>query len=170
MLSCRVFILLVIALLSSGQSIAATWYHIWGQLGQQDQALYFFDFDTVTRSKGVVTLWLKTLRDPDGGPPPDGIYETTEKLTCVCSKRTIQVGSSMQYDRQQRVIGSQIKPSPPFDAVPGTVGEAILKVVCSANFPKDKSDHRYSAVPRNDVPRYAMLIFELNRATAESSK
>ena len=141
---------------------AATWYYFNGSATQS--AVYFFDKDTVTRQGDGVTLWVKYVRDMAGPSDREGSYSTTYRVTYSCSRRTSRITTVSAYDK----LGVFLRTTGPFvedDVVPESIGEAVLTVACSKNFPNAPSDSTYQAIAV-DVFQYAKNYFDYKRAAA----
>ncbi|WP_203415158.1 surface-adhesin E family protein [Pseudoxanthomonas suwonensis] len=113
-----------------------------------DKTLYFFDADTVEKSPGGVSVWVKTVRTRQ--PDTDGSWATAIRWRINCSGRTIQTLSWSTYNNSGEFIESNNKPSSPSPVTPDTTGEAVLKIACGANFPRE-ANKGYFKLDSNDV-------------------
>jgi len=113
-----------------------------------DETLYFFDADTVEKSPGAVLVWVKTVQTRQ--PDKNGSWATAQRWRINCSGRTIQGLSWSTYNNDGEFINSNNKPSSPSPVAPESAGEAVLKIACSTNFPRE-ADKGYFKLDPNDV-------------------
>ena len=132
----------------SPAATAATWNYI---SAGNEETLYFFDSDTVERSSNVETLWIKT--DQVSSPDKGGAWSTALRWRMNCSARTIQTLAWSDYDNAGNFIRSNNKSGTANLALPDSTGEAVLKIACQANFPRDTSGKDYFILDENDVFR-----------------
>ncbi|WP_448670240.1 surface-adhesin E family protein [Pseudoxanthomonas mexicana] len=145
----KVILVLAIAATSfAGIASAATWHNIYAG---NDKTLYFFDADTVEKSGNSVTLWVKTVQTRQARA--DGSWSIALRWRLNCSNRTIQTLASSTYSNSGEFIESDNRPSTPEPAVPDSTGEAVLKIACEPNFPRDTSGKSYFKLDSNDVFR-----------------
>jgi hypothetical protein len=137
----------------------------WNSLGTAttDVMIPYFDADTVTRSAGSVTVWVKYIYDTESNQA-DGIYSYASRTTYFCSTRKSQTLTTSSYDKMGGFLSTDSKARDPVDLAPDTIGELILKSVCSANFPNDKSGKYYSPSLKNDPKWEAATYFNYQRA------
>ena len=157
----RLVVTISLFMLCASQSFAATWYTF--TRNYTDAALYFFDLDTIIKQGDTITIWVKYVND-QSSPDSDGSYSTAQKTLYTCSKRTMQVFTSVIYDKTGKFIRTFPEPSTVIDLVPGSVGEGILKTICAPDFPKNKSGDLYFAVDGNDIFKHTQLYFDFQRA------
>ncbi len=125
---------------------AATWYL---SAAGNGKTLFFFDADTIERSPESVTLWIKTVETTK--PAADGSWSTALLWKFNCSARTVQSLSLSTYNNSGEFIESYNKPAPPMPVVPDSTGEAMLKISCQPNFPRDTSGNYYFKIDGNDL-------------------
>ena len=125
---------------------ASTWHFVW--VGN-DEVRFFFDGDTVERNREITTVWIKTVRtnQADG----DGSWASALRWRMNCSKRTIQTLAWSSYAKDGKFLKSNSNPAPEEPTIPDSTGEAILKIACEANFPRDTSGEKYFKLEGNDV-------------------
>ena len=143
----RSTLVLAVALTSCIANVSAsTWNLI--LVGNQE-ALHFFDADTVEKSGNTVTLWTKTVQSRKADS--DGSWATANRELFDCSARTIQRLSWSSYNNNGDYIGSSHRPSTPYSPAPDTIGEALLRIACEPNFPRDTTGKNYFKPTSNDV-------------------
>ncbi|WOB06867.1 surface-adhesin E family protein [Piscinibacter gummiphilus] len=133
-------------LLCVGSTWASSWN--WASVGN-DETRYFFDADTVEKTRETTTVWVKTVQVSK--PDTDGSWSTALRWRFNCSKRTVQSLGWSIYDKDGKFIRSNSNPTSETAVVPDSTGEAMLKIACEANFPRDKSGERYFKLSSNDV-------------------
>ena len=135
---------------------AATWFYMTPVA--EKTTVYFFDSDTVMSSRGKVNVWIKAINDVRATKSP--VYATVAKFGFVCSERTIQEFQSTDYDQD----GAPRNPTswgwPPREVTPDSVGERLLKLVCSPNFPNAPEGAMYWQVAGNDTKQVAEEFFD----------
>jgi len=143
----KIMLMLVTSSLALANSAAAaTWNYI---SAGNDRTLYFFDADTVERSPGNVTLWVKTVQTRQ--PDTDGSWASALRWKLNCSARTIQTLAWSTYNNSGEFISSNNNPSKPQPVIPDSIGEAVLKIACEADFPRNTSGKNYFKLDNNDV-------------------
>ena len=152
---------LALLLLSVTEARAATWYTF--NKNHTDSSLYFFDLDTVVKQGDTTAIWVKVVDDPIS-PGDGGIFATAIKYNYVCSKRSIQVLTSANYDKTGKFVRSFPDLGKISYAIPGSIGEGMLKTVCASDFPKNKSRDFYFQVEGNDIFKHTANYFEHQRA------
>lgn len=140
------FVLAFVLMSCIATASAATWNIFWRNT---NEALFFFDADTVEKSGNTVTLWVKAVRKWQGDL--DGSWAHAERWRFNCSARTIQTLSSSSYNNSGDFIKSNNKPSAPSLVPPDSIGETVLKIACEPNFPRDTTGSSYFMIDPNDV-------------------
>lgn len=125
---------------------ASTWNFVW--VGN-DETRFFFDADTVEKSKDITTVWIKTVQV--NHPNSNGSWSYAHRWKINCQKKTIQTLAYSSYDKDGRFIRSDSTPGTEDVAVPDSTGEAMMKIACEANFPRDTSNAKYFKLEGNDV-------------------
>jgi len=125
---------------------ASSWNYIWA--GNED-TVYFFDADSIERGNNTLTLWLKTVQTKKA--ESDGSWSTAMRWKINCTQRTILPLAYSIYDANGKFIRSINKPGEETSVIPDSTGEAVLKVVCEPNFPRDTSGKKYFKIPGNDI-------------------
>lgn len=151
---------IILVLLFATEASAATWYTF--AKDYSDTALYFFDQETVIRQSDTITIWIKYVNDQTA-PDTDGSFATARKSTYNCTKRTIQALTTVTYDKAGKFIRTFPDAGRVADAIPGSVGEGLLKTVCAPDFPKNKSGDLYFPVDGNDIFKHTSNYFEYQR-------
>jgi len=126
---------------------AAEWYGF-ASVGLV-KAAYFFDWETIEKRPGGITMWLKAV-NKESLPDSDGSYSTATKFTFDCKKRTMQQLIEVLYDKNRDHIRTSTRVMQAVEVIPGTTGEAALKVVCAPDFPNKKAQ-LYAKVGDNDI-------------------
>jgi hypothetical protein len=126
------FLLIYFSIFSANVN-AATWYgfsHAW-----TDNVSPYFDKDTIIKSNGTITLWIKWVFNPVI-KRTDGVYAYAEKVTYICGSKKHQRLFSSEYDSNNEFLRSYPKPRDPEDIIPGSLGEDISKIICTPSFPQ----------------------------------
>ena len=125
---------------------ASSWYFT---LAGNEDTVYFFDSESMEKSKEMITLWVKTVqvRQPD----TDGSWATAFRWKMNCSKKTIQTLAWSSYDKTGKFIKSYSNHGAEQPVVPDSTGEAMLKLACTPGFPNDPSGKPYVKLDDNDV-------------------
>lgn len=152
---------LVLACVCAAPVDAAEW-QIFGTTST-DNSYYFFDRETVSRQGNTVTVWIKNVNNPTQNNE-FGVYAIAAREVFNCVQRTYQTMTSTNYDKNEKFIRSYPKPDEVVEARPGSVYAAILKVVCTSDFPKDKSGNLYYPATNNDIFQHAAKLFEFRSA------
>jgi hypothetical protein len=128
-----------------------------------DDSYWFFDRATVSKQGGVVTVWIKSVQDLTQ-PDSDGSYSTAYKNVYVCSKRTFQRLTYSTYDEDGKFISGNSNRGRATDITPDAINEGILEVICTADFPSNKSRELYYPAINNDPFKHGTGIFMWSRA------
>ena len=148
----------------SSSALSATWYY--APIGN-DEAEYYFDFDTIEKTKTTVLIWTKSVRTESADK--DGSWATANRHRFNCSKRTIQTMASSDYDQQGKFIKSYPNPGPEREVFPDSIGEAGLKMVCASDFPNNKSEKFYLKVNSNDIFAFTRALTNLRKAEIDTA-
>lgn len=136
---------------------AATWM---GTFTFNDDVIYYFDADSVTREGDVTEVWVKVVRTLK--PDSDGAWATAYRNRYDCKRRTSQNIAASDYTNNDVFLKSYSNPSAVQLVLPDSLGESMLKTACSANFPKDTSGKLYFKLTDNNVfkarDRYLALV------------
>lgn len=140
----------------------------WNVVSINDDALYFFDADTVekTRDKNVL-VWVKLVRTTKADA--DGSWADALRWKFNCPKRTIQTLAWSSYDRDGTFIRSSQATGKESEVIPDSVGETILKVACDPSFPNDKSEKYYFKVKNNDIFQATRNYIESQNSKIDSA-
>jgi hypothetical protein len=139
-------------------AFASTWF---GTAAGNDDTYYFFDADSVEKNREITTVWIKTVQIHRA--EDDGSWATAYRWRMNCSKKTIQTLTASIYDKDAKFIKSFPNAGRESEVVPDSTGEAMLKLACTADFPKSKSGKGYWRIESND-------IFQATRNYAEYLK
>jgi len=126
-----------------------------------DETRYFFDAETVEKTRDITTLWVKTVQV--NRPDTDGSWASALRWRINCVKRTIQGLGYSTYDKDGKFIKSSSSALLEDAVIPDSTGEAMLKIACEPNFPRDTSGVKYLKIDDNDV-------FAATRRYTESRK
>lgn len=135
-----------LAAMISTAANASSWHFAW--VGNEE-VRYFFDAESIERSKDTVTVWVKTVqtRKMDN----DGSWASALRWRFNCTKRTIQSLAASYYDQDGKFIRSSNNTSMENAVIPDSTGEGMLKIACKPTFPNDKSGNEYFKLEGNDV-------------------
>lgn len=137
----------VALILASSMSTASTWNTY--SRAYNDESIFFFDADTVSRSGENVTIWTKYVKTKS--PDSDGSWATAQRMIINCSKRTTQTLTSSVYERDGKFMKTFPQAGRVIEVVPDSISEEILKTSCASDFPKNQSKKNYFPVKNNDV-------------------
>ena len=134
-----------------------------------DDAEYFFDAESVNKTKDTVTLWTKSVQKSK--PELDGSWSTAYNWRLNCPNRTIQLLSWSAYDSAGQFIKSNSTPGQEKSAVPDSIGAGILKVACMADFPRNTpaTQTSYFKIVGNDIFAATKLFVELNNSRVDNA-
>ena len=142
----KIATLILLTTLASTPVTASTWYFAWA--GNEDTR-YFFDADSVEKSKDVVVVWVKTVQVSK--VDSDGSWSNALRWRFNCVRKTIQNLAISRYGQDGKFISSAAGSSTETLVVPDSTGDAMLKIACKANFPNDKSEVDYFKLENIDV-------------------
>lgn len=141
---------------------AANWY-AFTSVGN-DNAVYFFDWDTAVKQPAAITIWIKYINS-ENAPEKDGSFATATKYNVDCKRKTMQAMIQVTYDKNQIPMETLNTPGRPFESAPGSIGEALVHNVCATDFLNKKSD-KHLPVPNNDIYGFAKTFFTLRNDPA----
>ncbi|MES2585669.1 MAG: surface-adhesin E family protein [Pseudomonadota bacterium] len=151
----------VLAMITYGSVVqAADWY---GTNAFSNTAAYYFDRSSVVKSNGNITLWVKTVKDTKS-EISHGVYSYASKNTYFCSTKSSQNTFESQYGKNGDFIKSFPEVGPIEPIIPGSVGEDMLKIVCSPNFPNDLSNKNYYKISDGDIFKDNQSFYDRRRA------
>jgi hypothetical protein len=153
----KCFVVLTFLMVGVSPATAATWNVF--NYAYNDRSVFFFDADTIINKGNSVTLWTKYVKN-EKYPDEDGSYSTAQKVEYSCTNRTAQVLTSSIYDKEGKFIRAFTVPEKVREITPWTISEAILKAVCTPDFPKSKSREQYSPVEGNDIFRHSANFYK----------
>jgi len=145
-------------------AFASEWNFLW--VGNEDTR-FFFDADTVEKNRDTITVWIKTVQTTR--PDRDGSWATALRWRMNCTKRTIQTLAMSVYDRDGKFIRSVNATGQESAVVPDSTGEAVLKIACEPNFPRDTSGIKYFKLENNDVFQATKNYVELQRSQVDTA-
>ncbi len=135
----------------------ATWY-VFTNVSDPG-VLVFFDLDSVARNADSVTIWQKTVHEPDS-PGQEGSQSMAQKLVYSCSGRTTQVLMTSLYNESGQFMRAITTAGRTEDIVPDTSAEAVLETVCRSDFPDGASVATYVAVKDNNIDAFSKAFFD----------
>ena len=157
--------LLAVALgLITPPAYSASWYFMWA--GNSDTK-YFFDQDTVEKSQGIVTLWLKMVQARKADT--DGSWATAVRWRINCPKRTIQNLAMSTYDANGKFIRSYNNAGTENSIIPDSTGEAVHRIACQSDFPRSKTEKDYLKVNDNDIYAATRRLVEWEESQKDSA-
>jgi hypothetical protein len=160
------FTLFVSLFVFNANANAADWYAFSKTF--TDNKIFFFDRDTVVRSKETTTVWIKALYDVKS-TQNDGVYTEAYRYVFDCAKRTLQALQASTYDRQGKFLKSFSEPGSPKEAVPGTVAEGLMTAVCSRRFPDDPKSDFYVRPTEQNLNQLSVEYFEDQRSKVDNA-
>lgn len=136
---------------------------------KNDNAEFFFDAESVNKTKDSVTLWVKTVQK--SLPHDDGSWSTAYNWQMNCQKRTIKLLSRSTYDSANKLIKSSSGSGSENSVVPDSVGEGILKVACMADFPRKTpaTKNSYSKIVDNDIFEATKFFVEYKKNKTDNA-
>jgi hypothetical protein len=134
-----------------------------------DDMEYFFDAESVNKTKEVVNLWAKTVQTDKA--QDDGSWSVAYNWKLNCAKRTIQLMGWSTYDSTGKFIKSYSTPNTENPVIPDSVGESVLKVACMADFPKNtpSTKNSYFAVANNDIFAFTKRLIEFRKSQIDNA-
>jgi len=139
------------------QAPRATWYVFTNV--SDPKVLVFFDLDTVVKYGGSVTIWQKTVYEPNS-PDQAGSRSIAQKVVYSCNDRTAQVLRASLYNESGQFMYAVTTSGSAEDIVPGTSAETVLETVCRSDFPDSASMGSYVAVKDNNIAAFAKAFFD----------
>jgi tetratricopeptide (TPR) repeat protein len=146
------------------QAGAATWNVFTADPGGPEDAVTFFDADSVTRSGDSVTMQFESLRDVEKNPD-ETMYRQVSRITFHCGARTFDrtAPDAFAWDGTK---------APAFgnDAIQAarvnryTYEERWMTAACAATFPVPQPGGRFVRVPDNDRKAWALRYYQQARA------
>ena len=135
--------------LSGTSAFASSWNNFLAIYS--DTAEYYFDAESVNKTKDVVTLWVKTIQK--NSPADDGSWSTALNWRINCQKRTLQTLSWSKYDSTGKFIRSGSIISPEDSISPDSIGEETHKAACMTDFPRNTpaTKNSYFKIEGNDI-------------------
>lgn len=162
----RSTVFFLFAACGASSSSASAWNVI--NFAYNDDTIYYFDAETVVKSGDVITVWTKYVRLRTA--EKDTSWSTAQRAIYSCQKRTFQAIATSIYDKKGEFIKSYPQGGAlPIEVVPDTLGEQILKAVCSPNFPRGTDRSVYFPVPKNDVLEHARSFREYAESMIDQS-
>lgn len=155
---------LALCTLVSSPVFASTWNYI--PVGN-DEAVFYFDADTVVKTRETTTLWVKYVQTT--APDTDGSWSSAVNWRLNCSKRTIQSLGWSSYTKEGKFIKSGEKVGQESAVIPDSTGEAVLKIACQANFPRDTSGTTYFKINDNDIFQATSRLVELRKSQQDNA-
>jgi hypothetical protein len=153
--------------LAGTSAFASSWNSI--LLINLEDAEYYFDAESVLKTKDGVTLWVKNVRK--NSPEEDGVWSTALNWRINCQKRTVQMLSWSTYDSTGKFIKSNSNGGSEKPVTPDSIGEEIHKVACMADFPKNTpaTKNSYLTVPNNDIFAFTKGLVEYKKSQVDKA-
>jgi hypothetical protein len=136
---------------------ASTWNYF--NAAGNNSSRWYFDADTVSRVGDLVTVWVKYVNEPST-PDSDGSHSTASRTVYDCANRSSQILASVVYDRDGKFVRTFPNPGDVRAIGVGSVAEAIHRLACAPNFPREPGKTGYQLVPGNDIYRHAAEYWE----------
>lgn len=114
-----------------------------------DEMRYFFDAETVEKSKDSVLVWVKRVQVSK--PDKDGTWATASRWQINCTRKTVNYLIFSDYDQENKFVKSSPGNNTENIMNPDSIGEGMVRTACKDNFPNDKSGKYYSKVKGNDI-------------------
>lgn len=161
----------IIAAISLSLFVSAGFASEWNNflsINQKDDE-YFFDAESVEKSKDIVSVWIKSVRTYTADS--DGSWSKAIRLRMNCPRRTIQVVSSSTYNSDGKFIKSSSSVGSEEIAIPDSIGDGLLKVVCLADFPKNTpaTKDSYFRLKGNDIFLATKIFVELRKSSIDNA-
>lgn len=138
----------------SGAANAASWHAFYQNT---EDFFFFFDMETVVKRPGLVTLWIKVVKN-ESNVGSSRVYSYADHITYDCKNRTSQTKVQVQYGKDRNHINTLNLASPAGAVVPGTVEEQLFKIICTPDFSSPKHSG-YIKVSDNDIYGLTQRIF-----------
>ena len=148
-------------------AVASEWNNF-ASVGNQDSE-YFFDAESVNKTKDTVTLWVKSVQKSK--VDKDGFWSMANNWQINCSKRTIKGLTWSTYDSAGQFIRSNSTGGLESSVVPDSIGEGVLKVACMADFPRNTPSTKtsYFKVGDNDIFAATKRFIELYESQVDKA-
>jgi hypothetical protein len=114
-----------------------------------DDALVFFDADSIVKEGETIEVWVKTVRLKK--PFLNGAWGISVRKRHDCQRRTGHYMAFVNYDYDGTYKSSEKGLSSSNYVPPGSIEETLLNVFCTAGFPGDKSGSVYGTESYKDV-------------------
>lgn len=147
---------------------AATWNVFTADPGSPEDAVTFFDADTVTRSGDGVTMQFESLRDVEKDPD-DTMYRQVARVTFHCAARTWDrtAPDAFAWDGTKAApFGSSAIQAA--RVTPHTYEDRWMTAACAPTFPAPQPGGRFVRVPDNDRKAWALRYYAQARAAFRS--
>lgn len=134
-----------------------------------DEGEYFFDASTVVKTKDVVTLWVKVVQKNKADSW--GSWASANNWRMNCSKRTIQTLGWSAYEADGKFLKSNSISTSEDSIIPDSIGEGIMKVVCTTDFPKNSpaTKNLYFKIDDNDVFAATKRFIEAKKSRIDNA-
>lgn len=162
--------IIFVALISLfGSSAFASEWNYFLTVSREDKE-YFFDAESVEKTKDTVTLWVKIIQKykPDAD---DGSWSTAVQWRMNCQKRTIQFLTFSTYNSDGKFIKSNSTIGQEKSWIPDSIGDWIAKTACMADFPKNTpaTKNSYVKIDDNDIFRATKSLVEAERSRTDNA-
>ena len=158
------WVVTVLACITACPAGASTWNYL--RVGNAEMR-FFFDADTVEKTKDTVTVWVKMVQVE--APDIDGSWATAARWRIHCGRRSIQSMATSVYTAEGTFIRSAPAALSENRVAPDTTGEAVIKIACKTGFPRDTSGAEYFKLEDNDVFRATRSYKEMQRSEVDTA-
>ena len=149
--------------LASPPLLASSWYAI----GGNSKTRFFFDAETIEKSKNSVLIWIKTVKISKENN--QGVWATASRWQINCAQKTFKYLVHSDYDYEEIFIESFEGSRKELIMPPDSIGAEIMKISCKANFPNDESGKDYRKVTSNNIFQYTQIYAEMIRQENDSA-
>lgn len=160
---CKTTILKILFLVACGSTSyanAADWYGF--NKIYTDTEGWYFDKSSIVKGGGNITLWTKMVVDKKS-QRSNKTYSAAIRRTYFCSEKMTQVLFETYYDLNNNFIESDSTPGKKTSPIPDTIGEDLMKVICTPNFPNESSSKDYYRVSSGDIFSDNQVFFNRRR-------
>lgn len=160
---CKITVLKILFLVACGSASyanAADWYGF--NNIYTDTEGWYFDKSSIVKGGGNITLWTKMVADKKL-QRSNKTYSAAIRRTYFCSEKMTQVLYETDYDLNNNFIESDSTLGKKSSPIPGTIGEDLMIVICTPNFPHEPSSKDYYRVSSGDIFSDNQAFFDRRR-------
>jgi hypothetical protein len=135
----------------------AVWY---GTDISSNSGMYFFDRASISyiKEEGEILLWTKFVH-PSSALPKDGTIAEATWQAINCRKNSLQSIKTVLYGSRDTVKRVFLRPGPSRTPSKDTVGNDLILLACTSDFPKAEDNDHYAKVLDGDVYGFADRYF-----------